>query len=156
MEFESGRWRPLVCPSDTRVRENRPLTSGPLGGIVTPLGARLLGRIVIPPGRRGCPGSAQAECRGREQLTRLRLGQPPLCPGQRGRGARRGWSRSPGAASFPRSRLSSPRAWRLPAALARLQPPPRPSPAPSEPPDPAAGPGVAGAGGPRALLHGFA
>lgn len=27
---------------------------------------------------RGCPGSAQAECRGREQLTRLRLGQPPL------------------------------------------------------------------------------
>lgn len=33
---------PACLPaSDTRVRENRPLTSGPLGGIVTPLGARL-------------------------------------------------------------------------------------------------------------------
>ena len=46
----------------------------------------------------------------------------------RGRGARRGWSRSPGAAPSPGARLSSPRAWRLPAALARLQPPPPPLP----------------------------
>lgn len=88
---------------------------------------------------RGCPGSAQAECRGPEQLTRLRRGQPPL-PGAAGVG--RGGGGAPGAAGagHPAQPLPPEPAFHLPAPGACPQPWPvyspllRPSPAPSEPP----------------------
>ena len=92
---------------------------------------------------RGCPGSAQAECRGREQLTRLRLGQPPL---PRAAGAGRPARLEPVTrrSPFPRSPpFISPR-----LAPARSPgPSTAPSPVPPRPPpscrDPATGPGVA-------------
>lgn len=79
----------------------------------------------------------QAECRGREQLTRLRSGQPPL-PGAAGAG--RGGGGAPGAAGaghpaqpLPRSppfispRLAPARSPGLSTASSRAPPPPPPS-----------------------------
>lgn len=94
---------------------------------------------------RGCPGSAQAECWGREQLTRLRLGQPPL-PGAAGAGRPARLEPVTRRSPFPRSPpFISPR-----LAPAR-SPGPSTAPSPSRPPpppsrlDPATGPGVADA-----------
>lgn len=99
---------------------------------------------------RGCPGSVQAECRGREQLTRLRSGQPPL-PGAAGAG--RGGGGAPGAAGAGHPAQPLPRS--PPFISPRLAPARSPGPstapslAPPPPPpsrgDPALCPGVANA-----------
>lgn len=89
---------------------------------------------------RGCPGSVQAECRGREQLTRLRSGQPPL-PGAAGAG--RGGGGAPGAAGAGHPAQPLPRS--PPFISPRLAPArsPGPSTAPSlAPPPPPPSPGT--------------
>lgn len=149
-KFQGQPWRPLVCQSGAPGSGAGPPRCGPLGRAVRSGGSEVVpgGRDVRASPERGCAAPrrrsapAQSNYRGSGAGSRLCPGPGGGAPGAAGAGHP--------AQPLPPSPLSSPRAWRRPAALARLRGGPLLFPAAGRP---AIGPGAARARAAPAECH---